>query len=1329
MGSRRLQASTAKTSRRQRQWSVLAAALTLGPVGPAIADSTDLSSLPLITSAPQTVLPNLLFVLDDSGSMAWTHMPDSTDGFAQQTDRWGGVTYKYGYTSSQCNGVYYNPAITYAPPKKVASDGTVTDYPNSSFTAAWVNGFDTSKGAVDLSSGFQAWTTATVKYSALGGTNAAVQAAYYYTYSGSQTTLAQKNYFDSSTTFYQECASNVGSTPGSGVFTKVQYTTAAPWTAAAQQNFANWYSYYRTRMLMMKTSTGLAFSGIGNKYRVGYMSINGNADPSFLNIADFDPAQKSTWYSRLYSASPNNSTPLRSALSDAGRLYANKISSVYGVDVVDPVQYSCQRNITLLSTDGYWNDGDGHYMDGSTVMGNEDSPEPRPFNDGGTAANVYQTTITVSAADGSSQATSIKVDGKEILSGTATVSARGWSGPSTKLATSIAAKINACAGGVVTDGVSPDCAIGGYKATASGNTVTITAPSALGAIAVTPLISASSATITATAFAGTTVTTGGTSNTLADVAEYYYSTDLRDKTMWSNELGVAMGTPAVQNDVSPDNVPTSDEDTAAWQHMNTFTLGLGVRGRMVYSPTYKSDTSGDYYAVAKGSPASSTVCTWMSAGSTCTWPTPGSDKPENIDDLWHAAVNGRGLYFSATDPASLSAGLNSALQQITAMTSDAAAATTSNPNITASNNYIYSSTFRSVDWTGELERRQIDPATGVVAATADWNAAGQLDANASRTIYTFDGSAGTKLKPFLYSSLSAAEKAFFTTAYMKGNGGTVPALSQFCASGVMCITSAAQTAADGGALVSFLRGDRSLEGTTDLTGKPFRARAHVLGDIVDSEAVYVKEALYDYVDSGYSAFKTGSTVSSRTPVVYVGANDGMLHAFNAGTGAELWAYVPSMLFPTLYRLADKFYSSNHQMYVDGSPTVGDAYFGGAWHTVLVGGLNGGGRGYYALDITDPASPKALWEKSPADIGFGNLGYSFGKPTITKLVGGTWVAIFSSGYNNVSPGDGKGYLYVVNLETGALISAIGTGVGSDTGTVAGVCATAPCPSGLGQVSAWVDNPRYNNTTTKVYGGDLFGNVWRFDVNDTIGPSGVEAQNVATLYGPTGNVQSITSRPELGKVDTYPVIYVGTGRYLGAKDLNTSDTQSIYAIKDNGTSPGTSSSIFGNPRSDVGATGFVQQTLTTSTCLSGSAFCVAGAAIRTGTSNAVNFATQKGWFVDLPGTRERATTDPQLALGTLAVTTNLLNPSACAVGGQSYANFFDYKSGAPIAGTSGMISTFLGDALATRPVQLKFTDGTVRSLIRMSNNTWQTPQAPIGSNPLGPRRTSWRELIVN
>ncbi|HEY6513675.1 MAG TPA: PilC/PilY family type IV pilus protein [Burkholderiaceae bacterium] len=1262
---------------------------------------TDLSSLPLITSAPQVVKPNLMFILDDSGSMAMTHMPDAAANFGR--DNSGNA--KYGYPSAQCNGVYYNPALLYSPPVAVAANGAITNYPDASFTGAWINGYNTGAGTVDLSTSFRAWTKATTNNGGgqVDNTDAAAVAAFYYTYSGSQLSAAQKDYLNTSSTFYTECATLVSA--GSSVFTKVTVSSTSgtgPAGADERTNFANWYSYYRTRMLMMKTATGLAFKSIDDRYRIGYMSLNNNVSPSFLNLSAFDGTQKNAWYAKLYGASPNNSTPLREALANAGRMYAGKITTLNGATVNDPIQYSCQKNFTLLSTDGYWNGNAGFEADGSTDVGNQDAAYPRPFNDGGTASNVYTATIVFSSGASSDNVSSIKVNGVEILSGTAD-SSGGFGSRAEKLARNVTNKVNAC-----TSSTTGNCGVAGYSAVRDDDTVTITAPTSAGAISFTPSVTVGGgASATIQAFSGSSVASGGTSDTLADVAMYYYKTDLRSQAL-NNETNSA-GDNVAQNNVQP-----GGDDDATHQHMTTFTLGLGARGRMIYTSNYKSATSGDYHSVKTGATASSSVCTWQTAGTTCNWPTPGNDKPENIDDLWHAAVNGRGRYFSSTDPASLGVGLLSALQSVAAMTSDSASATTSNPNVTAGDNYVFSSTFRSAEWYGELERRQLDVVTGQLAAAADWTAGAQLDAKTTRTIYTFDAGAATKLKSFEWANLTAAEQAYFTKTYMASTAS--PPLSQFCASGSMCLSAASQTAAGGAPLVNFLRGDRSNEGSADDTSKYFRQRARRLGDIVNSEAVYVRGPIYDYVDTDYATFK--STNAGRTPLVYVGANDGMLHAFNAATGDEVWAYVPKLLMPTLYRLADKLYPTSHQYYVDGSPTVGDVYFGGAWHTILVGGFNGGGRGYYALDITNPSSPKALWEFNDT-----NMGYSFGRPEITKLANGTWVVLFTSGYNNVNPGNGQGYLYVVNAGTGAAINSISTGVGSDTGTITGICETAPCPSGLAQIRAWVDNTRYNNTTTKVYGGDLYGNLWRFDVNDTFGAAGVEAQLLATMRGPGGAVQSMTARPELGKVAGSAVVFVGTGRYLGGTDLNNTDVQTIYGVKDNG-----GSSSVGNPRGDVGATGFVQQTLTAGTCPTGSAYCVAGTPIRTSSANPVNFATQKGWFVDLPGARERANTDPQLALGTLAVTTNLLDPSACSVGGSSYVNFFDYKTGGAVQGSNGMVGLFLGNALATRPVQLRYTDGTVRSLVRMSDNTWQTPTAPIPPSGIGTRRTSWREIVV-
>lgn len=1145
------------------------AACALATVAHAV--QTDLATVPLITSAPQTVKPNVLFVLDDSGSMDWSFMPDdagSFDGF-------------YGFPSAQCNGVYYNPTITYRPP--VTSAGV--SYPASSFTNAWNNGYNTGAGTVDLSTNFQGWNAS----NSGGGT-----AAYYYTYSGTQTTAALKDYQNTAGQFFQECSSNVGSPPGSSVFTQlIVSATSGPGATDERTNFANWYSYYRTRMLMMKSSAGLAFQSIDSQYRVGYMTINNNQGSAFLNLATFDVTGKSNWYAKLYGAVPNRSTPLRLALAKAGRIYANKLTSVNGVAVTDPVQYSCQRNVTLLSTDGYWNESNTiPQIDGSTAIGNQDSTETRPFNDG-------------------------------------------------------------------------------------------------------------------------TANNGGTSDTLADVAEYYYKTDLRTAGL-GNNIG------ALGADVSANNVVPSGDDLATWQHMTTFTLGLGARGRMIFSPTYKTDATGDYSSVLKGSPASSTACTWLSSGTVCDWPIPGSNLPENIDDLWHAAVNGRGTYFSATDPASLSVGLANALGAINAMTSDASAATTSNPNVTQGANFIFSSTFRSVDWFGEFERRAINTTNGQPAATPEWQAAALLDANLTRTLYTFDGTnATTHLKPFLWANLTAAEQAYFSTPY-------IASLSQFCAVGNSCLSASNQTAASGSRLLNFIRGDRTNEGVSNDTSKYFRHRRHVLGDIVNSEAVYVQAPQFSYADAGYGAFKTSN--ATRTPMVYVGANDGMVHAFNADTaanggGTEVWAYVPKTVMPNLYKLADKNYSTQHQYYVDGSPTQADVYFSGAWHTIIVGGFNAGGQGYYAIDVTVPSSPKVLWEINGTSAGFANLGYTYGRPEIAKLKDGTWAVFLTSGYNNIL-GDGKGYLYVLNAGAGTAITTIGTGQGSATSTVAGVCSTAPCPSGLAQIRAYVDNANYDNTTQRVYGGDLFGNVWRFDVNN-VGLPTYGAQLLATLKDGSGNAQPVTARPELGKVAGYNVAYVGTGRYLGATDLSDVSGQSFYAIKDN-----LGSTSLGNPRA-VGAN-FVQQTLTAGFCPVGSAYCTAGTQIRTGSSLGVNFATNNGWFVDLPVTGERSTTDPQLALGTLAVTTNILNSSACSAGGSSYVNFFDYRTGAAISTASGLVSFFLGDplhpALATRPVQLRFADGTVRSLIRMSDGTWQEPLTPIPPSPNGLRRTSWRELVT-
>ncbi len=959
--------------------------------------------------------------------------------------------------------------------------------------------------------------------------------------------------------------------------------------AEEMTNFANWWTYYHTRMQMMKSSTALAFSPVTDKFRVGYLSINNSTNSDFLNLAPFADPGKTNWYDKLAKAKPNSSTPLRTALSTVGRLYAGKLNgnTLNGSTVLDPMQYSCQRNFTLLSTDGFWNESaTPRQVDGSTAIGNQDGSLDRPMLDG-----------------------------------------------------------------------------------------------------------------------------NNSSNTLADVAAYYWATDLR-----TDALGNCTG--AGGANVCENNVPPSGVDTSVAQHMTTFTLGLGASGFMQFRSDYRTAASGDYFAVANGLTANPTagICNWQSSG-TCNWPVPSSNTLTTIDDLWHAAVNGRGSYFSAGDPASLFTGLKSALEEIDTKVGAAAAATTSNPNVSSGDNYVFISNYVSGDWIGQLVGTQVNLDTGAVLSTAgDWKAADQLASATGRSIYTFDASVTTtKLKSFDWDSLSAAEKSNFALAHITATGN---ALSQFCSFGTTCLSSAAQSDAAGKKLVDFVRGVRTDEGEEADVSRYFRKRGSekgggidpvtglekgvdtVLGDIVNSEAVYVQKSLFNYADAGYGSYKT--SIASRTPMVYVGANDGMLHAFDAQTGAEVWAYVPTMVIPNLYKLADKDYANRHQFYVDATPTVADVKISGEWRTVLVGGLGAGGKGYYALDVTDPQNPRALWEFTHA-----NLGFTYGRPEVTKLKDGTWVVIFASGYNN----SGNDRLFVLNAATGAAITAINGNGQISTGVATG---------GLAQIRAWVQNPDVDNTTLRVYAGDNGGNVWRFDVNGDVGATGYDAQLLATLKGPGGLEQPVTSRPELALVYGAPVVYVGTGRYLGLSDLNDDSPQTIYAIKDK---LGTTS--YGNPRKDDT---FVEQTLTVSTCPSNTSVCTAGQEVRTGSSNTVNISTQSGWYMDLPLKRERASTDPQLALGTLVVTSNVINPNACSVGGESYINFLDYRTGAPVATANGVVSVFLGNAVATRPTVIRLPSGKIVSLTRLADDRTVVSPVPV-STPGGPtRRLSWRELAV-
>ena len=415
---------------------------------------------------------------------------------------------------------------------------------------------------------------------------------------------------------------------------------------------------------------------------------------------------------------------------------------------------------------------------------------------------------------------------------------------------------------------------------------------------------------------------------------------------------------------------------------------------------------------------------------------PASHDPSTLADLWHAAVNGRGRYFSAGDPTSLTLGLQGALAALNIQTAAAAASATSSPNITETDNFIYSSTFRTVKWDGEIVAQRIDTVSGNVLPAVVWSASTSLNGRTTanrdtRTIFTIDETGGGKRKNFLYSSLSsspasgiAAERPYFDTK--------CSVLSQ-CA----LLTASQQAIANSGDnLVNYLRGQRQHEAfTLPETTSPFRARENVLGDPVNATPAFMAAPRFGFADAvtpTYADFKIAK--AARTPTLFIAANDGMLHALNGDTGSEIWAYVPRITMPKMHRLAKENWSVTHEFSVDGSPEIMDAYFGGGWKTVLVAGLGTGGRGYYALDVTDPAAPKVLWEichdASVCAINDPDIGFTHGNPVITKRpTDGKWIVAFTSGLNNVSPDTGRGYMYVIDLATGAILQKLDTGVGT------------------------------------------------------------------------------------------------------------------------------------------------------------------------------------------------------------------------------------------------------------------------------------------------------------
>ena len=557
---------------------------------------------------------------------------------------------------------------------------------------------------------------------------------------------------------------------------------------------------------------------------------------------------------------------------------------------------------------------------------------------------------------------------------------------------------------------------------------------------------------------------------------------------------------------------------------------------------------------------------------------------------------------------------------------------------------LYQAKFNSSDWSGSLLNYAV-ASSGAVSANATWDAGAQVKAqhwSNGRAILTYKPSAaaGARGIPFRWPAVPA-----------------VPSATELDASqtAALNLTPGGGSDAFGEQRLRFLRGDASYESrncaSPPCAAPQFRNRAiSPLGDIINSSPYYVGAPNFGYYDdfesARYSAFV--ATYRGRTPVIYMGGNDGMLHAINAVTGVEMFAYVPSPVYGDLSKLTDLAYA--HRYYVDGSPTVGDVFYGGAWHTLLVAGMRAGAKGLFALDVTDPtrfseanAASIVRWEFQDPD-----MGYVFGPPLLVKTNNGRWSVVVSGGYN-AGNANGHAFLFVIDAENGTLVAKIDTGAG-----------TAASPNGLSAAGAVDLNG--DGVADYAYAGDVDGNLWKFDLFSTL-PGSWSLSNGGVPLFAAGAGHAITGRPDVTKFTAGGfLIAFGTGRYITSGDNTDLTTQRIYAVRDTGT-PGT-----------VPLSLLLQQTIsgTTGSGADGNTYRFSTHAVgvprdfTAAGDNTIVKATylsdKRGWYLDLPESGERVVADARFR-GGRAIFTSLVPDvtSPCAYGGSGWVLEFDAMTG--------------------------------------------------------------------
>jgi type IV pilus assembly protein PilY1 len=800
------------------------------------------------------------------------------------------------------------------------------------------------------------------------------------------------------------------------------------------QNFANWFQYYRSREYVTKGSMGSVIAEVQD-IRVGYETISATTSEDVAEMNDlYSQGEKKELLDNVYAVDSYGGTPLRQALDRASKILGCQVGS--DCPALPEPEGQCQQNFVLLFTDGYWNGGAG-------VSANTDINGDGDFDGGRYADDVRAT--------------------------------------------------------------------------------------------------------------------------LADTAMEYYENDLFP--------GVDDGVPIGIRDIQGAPEGTFDGVDAMHQHIKTYAIAFGVTGTI--EPSEPQNTP---------------------VGNAYGWTDPFDGSLEKIDDLVHAALNGRGDFLSAGNPAELQAAFESAFLEFTQAASSASAAAFNSTSL-RDGTLLYRGFYDLRTRTGELTATEVDNA-GILSAEPSWYASEKLDPGniqpANRVLVTYNPLLERGVE-FVHSKLAPVQQITMTEAQ-----------------------------------VDFMRGDRSNEQPTGELREREPSGA-LLGPIVNSSPVFVgaprainRDQSPFPTDDLYSTFT--DSVKDRLPVVYVGSNDGMLHGFNAATGLEVFGFVPNKILDSSVGYSNKLneFSSPfyyHNYYVDLSPRLNDVYMrpraSGAkqWMTTLVGGLGAGGKGFFALNVNDPdtmfASDSAavdavLWEFTDDDDTYPvddaglplggsvgaitdpngdpvkDLGYAVSAPLVQMTNfqdGGTparneWAAIFGNGANSTS---GIAKLFVLFMDRG-LDGWDDAGDFVKISTGFGVPLTGEqlegYPNALGSPTS-IDAD-LDGTVDYVYAGDRIGNLFRFDLTSD-DPDDWHAVRLFTATyndGVQDVVQPITQRPLVVKNPDgigFIVIF-GTGSLLTSDDSGSTEIQSIYGIWDRLTSnPATAAD-------DTKSTRLVEQTIT-------------------------------------------------------------------------------------------------------------------------------------------------------